>query len=67
MFSMSDIVKLMGPNSASCIEMADRLGTLEVGKLADILLLDGHPLEGYWNLLKTRVVLKSGKVVVDKR
>jgi imidazolonepropionase-like amidohydrolase len=67
MFSMQDIVKLMGPNTASYIQMGDQLGTLEPGKLADLILLDGNPLEGYWNMLKTKVVLKSGVVVVDKR
>ena len=34
---------------------------------ADIILLDGNPLEGYWNWLKAKVVIKGGKVVVDKR
>jgi imidazolonepropionase-like amidohydrolase len=67
MFSMQDIVKLMGPNTASYIQMGDQLGTLEPGKLADLILLDGNPLEGYWNMLKTKVVLKGGAVVVDKR
>jgi imidazolonepropionase-like amidohydrolase len=67
MFSMLDIIKLMGPNSASYIQMGDQLGTLESGKLADIVLLDGNPLDGYWNMLKTKVVLKGGAVVVDKR
>jgi imidazolonepropionase-like amidohydrolase len=67
MFSMQDIIKMMGPNTASYIQMADQLGTLEPGKLADIILLDGNPLEGYWNMLKTKVVLKDGVVVVDKR
>jgi imidazolonepropionase-like amidohydrolase len=67
MFSMRDIVKLMGPNSAAYIQMSDQLGTLEPGKLADIILLQGNPLEGYWNFLNTKVVLKSGVVVVDKR
>jgi imidazolonepropionase-like amidohydrolase len=67
MFSMQDLVKLMGPNTADYIQMGDQLGTLEPGKLADIILLDGDPLEGYWNWLKTTVVVKGGVIVVDKR
>jgi imidazolonepropionase-like amidohydrolase len=65
-FSTRDMVKIMA-NTASYIQMADQLGTLETGKLADIVLVDGDPLEGYWNWLKARVVLKEGKIVVDKR
>jgi imidazolonepropionase-like amidohydrolase len=67
MFSTKDLVKMMGPNTASYIQMGDQLGTLEAGKLADLVLLDGDPLEGYWNWLKAKVVVKNGVVVVDKR
>lgn len=67
MFSMPDIIRIMGPNTAEYLHMSDQIGTLEPGKLADIILLDGNPLEGIQYMLKTKVVLKAGKVVVDKR
>ena len=67
MFSMQDIIKLMGPNSASYIEMSDQLGTLEAGKLADIVILNGNPLDGYWNLLNTKLTIVGGKIVSDQR
>ena len=67
MFSMQDIIKLMGPNTASYIQMGAELGTVEPGKLADLTIVDGNPMDGYWNMLKTKVVLKGGAVVVDKR
>ena len=67
MFSMPDIIKLMGPNSASYIEMSDQLGTLEPGKLADIVILNGNPLDGYWNMLNTRMTIVGGKIVSDQR
>ena len=67
MFSMQDIIKLMGPNTASYIEMSDQLGTLETGKLADIVIVNGNPLDGYWNLLNTKLVIKGGVIVSDQR
>jgi imidazolonepropionase-like amidohydrolase len=67
MFSMQDLIKMIGPNTASYVQMSDQIGTLETGKLADIILIDGNPLEGYWNWLKTKVVVKGGVMVVDKR
>jgi imidazolonepropionase-like amidohydrolase len=66
MFSPQDIVKLMGPNTAAFIDKSDR-GTVEAGKLADLVILDGNPLDGYWNLLNAKVTIKGGVIVADKR
>jgi imidazolonepropionase-like amidohydrolase len=66
-FSMADIHKIIGPNSARYVGMADQIGTLEPGKLADIILIDGNPTLNIYEMLKTKVVLKEGKVLVDKR
>jgi enamidase len=67
MFSPRDIIKLMGPNTASFIEMSDDLGTLEPGMLADIVIIDGDPLNLIFDLLNVEVVIKAGRIVVDKR
>jgi imidazolonepropionase-like amidohydrolase len=66
-FSPIDLVRIMGQNSADFIDMGDRLGTLEAGKLGDMVVLAGNPFDGYWNLLTAKVVIKGGVVMVDKR
>ena len=67
MFSMPDIFRMMGPNTASYIEMSGELGTLEAGKLADVVLVGGNPLDGYWHLVNTKLVIKGGVIVSDQR
>jgi len=67
MFSPRDMIKLMGPNTAAFINMGDELGTLEPGKIADTVIVDGDPLDLIFNLLNVKVVIQGGKIVVDKR
>ena len=67
MFSPLDLVKLMGPNTAAFVDMEDEIGTLDTGKLADIVLLGGDPLEGYWNYLDVKMTIKEGVLVSDQR
>jgi imidazolonepropionase-like amidohydrolase len=67
MFSPLDIVKLMGPNTAAFIEKTADLGTLEPGKLADLVMVEGDPLDLIFNLLNVQLVVTGGAVVVDKR
>jgi imidazolonepropionase-like amidohydrolase len=65
-FSTRDMVRIMGPNTAAYLGMADAIGTLQTGKLADMVLLDGDPLEGYWNWLRARMVVKQGRIVAER-
>ena len=51
---------------AGCIERGD-IGTLAPGMLADLVIVDGDPLELIFNLLKVEVVLKGGEIVADHR
>jgi imidazolonepropionase-like amidohydrolase len=66
-FSPRDIVTILTRNSAAALGRSNELGTLEAGKLADIVLLEGDPLTGTDALLNVKVVIKDGAVVVDKR
>ncbi len=66
-FSRKDIVQIMTRNAAAVIGRAKEIGTLEAGKQADIVMLDGDPLENIENVLKVRMVVKTGNVVADHR
>jgi hypothetical protein len=65
-FSMPDIVKIMGPNGAKFVGMENEIGTLEAGKFGDIVLLEGDPLYNIYGMLDAKLVVKEGKVVVNK-
>jgi imidazolonepropionase-like amidohydrolase len=67
MFSMSDIFRIITINTARYLNMENQIGSIEPGKVADIILLQGSPLENIYPMLNTKVVLRSGKIVVDKR
>jgi imidazolonepropionase-like amidohydrolase len=67
MFSAQDIIKIMGPNSAAFLDRGADLGTLEPGKLADIVIVNGDPLELIYNVLNVRVTIKGGRIVHDAR
>jgi len=63
--SPSDILKSATVNAADLIDMSDSLGTLEVGKFADIIAMDESPLDDISALTDIDFVMKGGKVYKD--
>ena len=63
-FSHEDLIPIMTKNAAIASGRGDDLGTLEVGKLADIVILGSDPLKDEMALLDVDVVIKGGRVVV---
>jgi imidazolonepropionase-like amidohydrolase len=50
--------------NAEILDMQDRLGTIEPGKLADLIILDGQPDVNLEDLRKIDKVIVNGRVVV---
>ncbi|WP_079891925.1 metal-dependent hydrolase family protein [Shewanella piezotolerans] len=58
----ADILKSATVNGADLIGMSDKLGTIEVGKYADIIATNASPLKDIEQLLDVDFVMKGGKV-----
>jgi len=65
-FSEQDIIEIMTEHTARAVFLEDEIGTLEAGKAADLVILDGNPLDNIYDLLNVELVVKGGKVVVNK-
>ena len=50
-------------NGAVAYGLDDRLGTLEQGKIADLLVLNANPLEDIANLRDIHQVIKEGQII----
>jgi adenine deaminase len=48
-------------NPARALGLTDSLGTVAVGKVADVVLLEGDPLEDIWNVSKIAAVIANGR------
>jgi imidazolonepropionase-like amidohydrolase len=52
--------------AAQLLNLDQTLGSLAIGKVADIIMVQGNPLENIENARKVVKVFKQGKCVVDK-
>jgi len=65
-FSPQDVVKIITKNAATATMHGAEIGTLEPGKLADIVIVDGDPMLDSNALLKVVTTIKAGQVVFEK-
>ena len=66
-FSPQDIVLIITRNAANSTLHSAEIGTLEPGKLADMVIIDGDPLRSANDLLKVVTTIKGGEVVFEAR
>ncbi|NJB69804.1 imidazolonepropionase-like amidohydrolase [Saonia flava] len=57
-----DIIKMGTLNAAKMMGVEDQFGSIEVGKVANMVLLDKNPLESIANTLTVNTVIKNGLV-----
>ena len=69
LFGMTEMQALISSTrtSADLNGVADQLGTVEEGKLADLVVISGNPLENISNIRKVKMVIKDGNMVNMKQ
>ena len=63
-YSIPDTLKAATITNARLLDMDDKLGSLEAGKLADLIVLDGRPDENLDDLQNVDMVVKDGRLLV---
>ena len=69
-FSPMEIIRSVTKTNSEIILMQDRVGTLEAGKLADVILVEGNPLDDIKIMCdadNVKTVLQDGRIVKDIR
>jgi len=58
-----EVLRAATVNAAALLGWGERIGSIEAGKLADIIAVDGDPLKDVKELQKVKWVMKGGEVV----
>ena len=60
------ILRMATSDAATALGISDRVGTIEPGKFADLVLLDGNPVSDIEALGHVDLVMKEGRIVYRK-
>ena len=66
-FRNDEILRIATINSARVLKLHDKIGTIEKGKLADLVFLPVNPLEDVRAYRSPDIVMKEGKFVFSRR
>ncbi len=61
-----DILRMLTTAPAERFGVADRKGTIAVGKLADIVVLSADPASDVANFSKVQTTVRSGRVIYGR-
>lgn len=64
-YSRTEALVAATRTSAEILRMADRLGTIEPGKLADIIVVDGNPDEDLTALRRVKTAFVNGRMMLS--
>lgn len=65
-YTIPEALKAATKINSEILDMDDKLGTLEPGKLADVLVIDGKPDINLDDLANVKLVVRDGYVVVEE-
>ncbi|MHC4227314.1 MAG: amidohydrolase family protein [Planctomycetota bacterium] len=59
------VIRAATRNAAEHLGLLEDLGTIEPGKIADLIIIDGDPLKDISSLHQIQMVIKAGRIVHD--
>ena len=63
----TQVIQMATTNAADLLGMSDKVGSVVPGRYADLIAVDGDPLQDVTELERVRFVMKGGVVVKDER